>query len=77
VTSVWLAVAALLLVAGAAAAGSLPRAELRIEERVLVGLVVAVLAGSAVTYVLALLAGLRVSTVLGGSGLTALIFGAL
>ena len=76
-TSVWLAAAALLLVAGTAAAGSLPQVDLRVEERVLIGLVVTVLLGAAVTYLLALIAGLSVATVLGGSLLTAGAFGAL
>jgi hypothetical protein len=77
VTFAWLVAAALLLVAGTAAAGSVPRVELRIEERVLVGVVVTVLVGSAVTYLLALVAGLQVATVLGGSAVTALAFAAL
>jgi hypothetical protein len=77
VTPAWLAAAALLLVAGAVAAGSVPRVELRIEERVLIGVVVAVLVGSALTYVLALLAGLGIATVLGGSALTAAAFAAV
>ncbi len=76
-TSVWLAAAALLLAAGTLAAGALPRVELRIEERVLIGVVVTVLVGSAVTYLLALVAGLSVATVLGGSALVVLGFGAL
>ncbi|MBJ7608427.1 MAG: hypothetical protein JF887_03210 [Candidatus Dormibacteraeota bacterium] len=73
--SVWLGIAALLLVVGTAAAGSLPRVELRVEERVLIGAVVTVLVGSAVTYVLALLAGLSVATVLGGEAITVLAVG--
>ncbi len=76
-TPAWLVAAALLLVAGAMAAGSLPRVQLRVEERVLIGVVVTVLVGSAVTYLLALLAGLGVATVLGGSALTAAGFAAL
>jgi hypothetical protein len=74
VTSVWLLAAALLLVAGTIAAGSLPRIELRIEERVLIGVVLTVLVGSAITYLLALLAGLSVATVLGGAALTVIAF---
>jgi hypothetical protein len=77
VTSVWLAAAALLFVAGTIAAGSLPRVDLRIEERVLIGAVVTLLVGSAVTYLLALVAGLDVASVLGGGALTAAGFGAL
>ncbi len=69
--------AALLLIAGTLAAGSLPRIDLRFEERVLVGMVVTTLVGSAVTYLLALLAGLSVATVLGGSALTVVGFVAL
>jgi hypothetical protein len=72
-----MAAAALLLVAGTIAAGSLPRIDLRIEERVLIGVVVTVLVGSAVTYLLALVAGLSVATVLGGSALTVAGFAAL
>jgi hypothetical protein len=76
VTFLWLLAAAALLVAGTIAAGSLPRIELRFEERVLIGVVVMVLVGSVVTYLLALLAGLTVATVLGGSALTVIAFGA-
>ena len=75
-TLFWLLAAALLLVAGTVAAGSLPRIDLRIEERVLIGVVATVLVGSAVTYLLALLAGLSVATVLGGSALTVVAFAA-
>jgi hypothetical protein len=77
VSAAWLAAAALLLLASTVAAGSLPRIKLRIEERVLAGLVVTILVGSAVTYLLALLGGLNVATALGGGALTALAFGAL
>jgi hypothetical protein len=77
VTFVWLVTAALLLLAGTAAAGSLPRVDLRIEERVLIGVVVTLLVGSAIIYLLALVAGLGVATVLGGGALTALAFAAL
>jgi hypothetical protein len=77
VSLAWPAAAAVLLLAGALAAGSLPRIDLRLEERVLAGLVVTILVGSAVTYVLALLAGLNVATVLGGAALTVLGFGAV
>jgi hypothetical protein len=77
VTFVWLAAAALLLVVGAVTAGSLPRVELRIDERALAGLVVTLLVGSAVTYLLALVAGLGVATVLGGSALTVAGFAGL
>ena len=76
-TSVWLAGAALLLVAGTFTAGSLPRSDLRLEERTLIGVVVTLLLGSAVTYLLALVAGLGVATVLGGSALTVLAIGAV
>ncbi|MDQ6856086.1 MAG: hypothetical protein M3Z57_03315 [Candidatus Dormibacteraeota bacterium] len=76
-TLVWLTAAALLLVAGTMAAGSLPRVDLRLEERVLIGVVVTVLVGSALTYLLALVAGLRVATVLGGAALTVIVFSAL
>ncbi|MGH7721345.1 MAG: hypothetical protein ACRENL_00740 [Candidatus Dormibacteria bacterium] len=76
-TSVWLVVAALLLVAGTGAVGSLPQLVLRLEERVLIGLVMTVLVGAAVTYLLSLLAGLSVATVLGGSALVVIAFGAL
>ncbi|HSP65078.1 MAG TPA: hypothetical protein VLO10_02710 [Candidatus Deferrimicrobium sp.] len=76
-TFVWLAAAAVLLAAGTIAAGSLPRVDLRIEERVLAGVVVTILVGSAVTYLLTLIAGLRVATVLGGAALTAAGFAAL
>jgi hypothetical protein len=76
VTFVWLLAAALLLVAGTVAAGSLPRIELRIEERVLIGVVVTVLVGSVITYLLALLAGLNIATVLGGAALTVIAAGA-
>ena len=65
-SSVWLGLAAALLLAGAAAAGSVPRVPLRLEERVLVGLVTTVLVGSALTYLLALVAGISAATVLGG-----------
>ncbi|MBJ7593516.1 MAG: hypothetical protein JF886_01425 [Candidatus Dormibacteraeota bacterium] len=75
-TFVWLTVAALLLIAGALAAGSLPRVDLRIEERVLIGIVATILVGSALTYLLTLVAGLGVATVLGGSALTVLAFAA-
>jgi hypothetical protein len=74
VTSVWLTAAALLFIAGTVAAGSLPRIELRIEERILIGAVVSVLVGSVVTYLIALVAGLNVATVLGASALTAVAF---
>jgi hypothetical protein len=77
VSSAWLAAAALLLLAGTVAAGSLPRVDLGIEERILAGLVVTILVGSAVTYLLALLGGLNVATVLAGGALSALAFGAL
>jgi hypothetical protein len=77
VSSVWLGLAALLLVLGSVAAGSLPRIDLRIEERALVGVVASVLVGSAVTYLLALLAGLTVAVVLGGEALTAAAFAAV
>lgn len=76
-TFVRLVLAALLLVAGTIAAGSLPRAALRIEERALVGMVAALLLGSGVTYLVALVAGLSVATVLGGSALTAAALAAL
>ena len=76
-TAVWLTAAALLLIAGAVAAGSLPRIDLRIEERALIGVVVTVLVGSAVTYLLALVAGLNVATVLGGDAIVVVAFGAL
>jgi hypothetical protein len=69
--------AALLLILGTCAAGSLPRTELRVEERVLVGVVATVLVGSALTYLLALGAGLNVAVVLGGEALTAAGFAAL
>jgi hypothetical protein len=77
VSLVWLGSAAVLLIASIFAAGSLPRVSLRIEERVLVGLVVTVLIGSALTYLLALVAGLNVAVVLGGQALTATGFAAL
>ena len=76
-TAVWFTAAALLLAAGTIAAGSVPRIDLRIEERVLIGVVVTVLVGSAATYALALVAGLSVATVLGGDALVVLAFGAL
>lgn len=76
-TSAWLAAAVLLLVAGSLAAGSLPRIDLRIEERALLGVVVTLLVGSAITYLLAVVAGLNVATVLGGSALTVVGFAAL
>ena len=76
-TAVWLTAAALLLIAGAVAVGSLPRIDLRIEERALIGVVVTVLVGSAVTYLLALVAGLSVATVLGGDAIVVVAFGAL
>ena len=76
-SSLWLALAGMLLVLGTAAAGSLPRVALRIEERVLIGVVTTVLVASAVTYVLALLAGLTVATVLGGAALTVAAFAAV
>lgn len=75
-SSVWLGLAAVLLIAGAFAAGSLPRVDLRVEERVLIGLVATVLAGSALTFLLALVAGLNVAVVLGGEALTAAGFAA-
>ncbi len=74
-TVVWLATAALLLAAGTVTAGTLPRVDCHLEERVLIGVVATLLVGSAVTYLLALLAGLGVGTVLGGGVLTALGFG--
>jgi hypothetical protein len=77
VTSIWLAVSALLLVAGTLTAGSVPRIDLRIEERVLIGVVVTVLVGSVITYLLTLLAALSIATVLGGSALMVVGFGAL
>ena len=61
-TSVWLAAAALLFIAGTLAAGSLPRIDLRIEERILIGAVASVLVGSVATYLIALVAGLNVAT---------------
>jgi len=76
VTSARLGAALLLLLAGALAAGSLPRIDLHLEERALVGLVTALLVGSAVTFVLTLLAGLSTATVLGGGALTALALAA-
>jgi hypothetical protein len=76
VTLLWLLAAVALLVAGTIAAGSLPRIELRFEERVLIGVVVTVLVGSVITYLLALLAGLNVAAVLGGSALTVIALGA-
>ena len=76
-TFVWLTMAALLLIAGTLAAGSLPRVDLRIEERVLIGIVATVLVGSAVTYLVTLVAGLGVASVLGGSAFSVLAFGAL
>jgi hypothetical protein len=77
VSSAWLAVAALLLITGTLAAGALPRLDLRFEERVLIGVVAATLVGTAVTYALALLAGLSVATVLGGGAITAAAFAVL
>jgi hypothetical protein len=77
VSSVWLGLAALLLILGTIAAGSLPRIDLRVEERVLAGLVATVLVGSALTYLLALAAGLNVAVVLGGEALTVAAFTAV
>jgi hypothetical protein len=74
VSSAWLALAAVLLLAGTAAAGSVPRLALRIEERVLVGVVSTVLVGAALTYVVALVAGLNPAAVLGGDALTCVCF---
>ncbi len=76
-SSVWLILAALLLIVCTFTAGSLPRINLRFEERLLVGAVAAVLVGSAVTYLLALVTGLSVAAVLGGEALTAGGFAAL
>ena len=70
-TSAWLGLTAVLLIGGTVAVGSLPRVDLRLEERVLVGVVGALLIGSAVTYLLALVAGLNVASILGGSAVTA------
>ena len=70
-TIVWPALAAALAAAGALAAGSVPRAALRIEERVLVGFIAMLLVSTAVTYLLALVLGLSLATVLGGLALTA------
>lgn len=70
----WLGLAAALLVAGTAAAGSLPRVGLRVEERVLVGIVSIVLASSIVTYLLALVTALNVASVLGGEAFSVVAF---
>lgn len=69
-SSAWLGLAAALLLAGTAAAGSVPRIALRFEERVLIGVVATVLVGSVLTYLLALVAGISAATVLGGGLLT-------
>ncbi len=76
-SSAWLTAAALLLITGTLAAGALPRLNLHLEERLLVGVVSATLVGAALTYALALVAGLGVVTVLGGSALTTVAFAAL
>jgi hypothetical protein len=77
VSSAWLTAAALLLVTGTLAAGAFSRLDLRFEERLLIGVVSATLVGAALTYALALVAGLGVLTVLAGSALTTIVFAAL
>lgn len=72
-TSARLLVAVILLVAGSVAVGSLSSVTLRFEERVLSGVVVTILLGTAVTFLLALVAGLNAATVLGGSALFAVL----
>jgi hypothetical protein len=71
VTFLGLTLAAFLLLAGSAAAGSLPGVPLRFEERVLCGVVLTVLLGTALTFLLTLVVGLSAASALGGSAIFA------
>lgn len=70
-TFLGLTLAALLFLAGSAAAASMPGVPLRFEERVLCGAVLTVLLGTAVTFVVTLLVGLSAASALGGAAIFA------
>lgn len=65
-TVVPLAAAALLFAVATAAVAGVPAVSLRLEERALIAIAVTTVLSSLSTYLLALLAGLRTATVLGG-----------